>query len=249
VGVPVAEDPDDVRRYAAAARSLGELDAAVSACRACPRLVSWRERVATEKRRSFATETYWGRPVPGWGAEQPKVLVVGLAPAAHGGNRTGRIFTGDRSGDWLFASLHRVGLAVLPTSIHADDGQALVGTRMLAAVRCAPPDNKPTPAERDTCAPWMDAEVAAVLPSLSVAVALGSFAWQSLFACLGRLGRTVPRPRPRFGHGAQVELDGLLVLGSFHPSQQNTFTGRLTERMLDDVLGSAAARAGIRPSL
>ncbi|HEU4911240.1 MAG TPA: uracil-DNA glycosylase [Actinomycetes bacterium] len=247
--VPVAEDPDDVRRYAAAARSLGELDAAVSVCRACPRLVSWRERVATEKRRSFATETYWGRPVPGWGAEQPKVLVVGLAPAAHGGNRTGRIFTGDRSGDWLFASLHRVGLAALPTSIHADDGQALVGTRMLAAVRCAPPDNKPTPAERDTCAPWMDAEVAAVLPSLSVAVALGSFAWQSLFACLGRLGRTVPRPRPRFGHGAQVELDRLLVLGSFHPSQQNTFTGRLTERMLDDVLGSAAARAGIRPSL
>jgi uracil-DNA glycosylase len=246
VGVPVASGPGDVRRYAAAAGRLGDLDAVVCECRACPRLVEWRERVAVEKRRSFAGDTYWARPVPGWGAEQPAILVVGLAPAAHGGNRTGRIFTGDRSGDWLFASLNRVGLAVLPTSTHADDGQALVGTRMLAAVRCAPPDNKPTPAERDTCAPWMDREVELVLPGLKAAVALGNFAWQALLSTLQRLGEPVPRPRPRFGHGAEVAIGPLVVLGSFHPSQQNTFTGRLTAPMLDQVLGRAAhlARGG-----
>ena len=246
---PVARRPDDVRRYAGKATRLTDLDAAVSVCRACPRLVAWRERVATEKRRAFADEPYWGRPVPGWGDEQPRVLVVGLAPAAHGGNRTGRIFTGDRSGDWLFASLHRVGLAVKPTSTHLGDGQALVRTRMLAAVRCAPPDNKPTTGERDTCAPWMDAEVAAVLPSLQVAVALGSFAWQSLFATLTRLGLPVPRPRPRFGHAAEAAVGPLTVLGSFHPSQQNTFTGRLTEQMLDQVLGKAATMTGDGPTL
>jgi len=240
VAVPVASGPEDVRTHAAAAGRLGDLDAAVSVCRACPRLVEWRERVATEKRRAFADETYWGRPVPGWGAEQPAVLVVGLAPAAHGGNRTGRIFTGDRSGDWLFASLHRVGLAVQETSTHVGDGQALIATRMLAAVRCAPPDNKPTTVERDTCAPWMTREVEVVLPGLRVAVALGAFAWQSLLAALARQGLPVPRPRPRFGHGAEVEVGHLTVLGSFHPSQQNTFTGRLTEPMLDQVLGRAA---------
>jgi len=244
---PVAHEADEVRRLAGEASSLAALDAAVSVCRACPRLVAWREQVAREKRRAFADETYWGRPVPGWGAEQPKVLIVGLAPAAHGGNRTGRIFTGDRSGDWLFASLHRVGLAVLPTSVRRGDGQALVGTRMLAAVRCAPPDNKPTVQERDTCAPWLDAEVAAVLPSVRVAVALGSFAWQAALASLARLGRPVPRPRPRFGHGAEAVVGDLVLLGCFHPSQQNTFTGRLTEAMLDDVLGRAACRAGVSP--
>jgi uracil-DNA glycosylase family 4 len=159
------------------------------------------------------------------------------------------MFTGDRSGDWLFASLHRVGLAVLPTSVRLGDGQALIGTRMLAAVRCAPPDNKPTPEERDTCAPWMDAEVSAVLAGLQVAVALGSFAWQALFATLARLGHSVPRPRPRFGHGAEAHVGDLLVLGSFHPSQQNTFTGRLTEAMLDQVLGRAATAAGLRHTL
>jgi uracil-DNA glycosylase family 4 len=246
---PVARDAADVRRLAADRRSVADLDDAVSVCRACPRLVAWRERVAREKRRAFAGEAYWGRPVPGWGAESPRVLIVGLAPAAHGGNRTGRIFTGDRSGDWLFASLHRVGLAVLPTSVGAGDGQVLVATRMLAAVRCAPPDNKPTPAERDTCAPWMDAEVAAVLPSVHVAVALGAFAWQALLATLTRLEQPVPRPRPRFGHAAQAMVGDLLVLGSYHPSQQNTFTGRLTEQMLDDVLGLAATRAGVGPTL
>ena len=226
-----------------------ELDAAVSVCRACPRLVAWREQVAVEKRRSFAAEPYWGRPIAGWGDAEPLVLVAGLAPAAHGGNRTGRIFTGDRSGDWLFAALHRAGLATLPTSTHADDGQRLVRTRMLAAVRCAPPGNAPTPAERDTCAPWMDAEVAAVLPHLRAAVALGAFAWQALLGCLGRVGLDVPRPRPRFGHGAEVQVGDVLVVGSFHPSQQNTFTGKLTEAMLDQVLDRAVSAAGLRPTL
>jgi uracil-DNA glycosylase family 4 len=228
---------------------LPELDAAVSVCRACPRLVAWREQVAKEKRRSFAAEPYWGRPIAGWGDAEPAVLVAGLAPAAHGGNRTGRIFTGDRSGDWLFAALHRAGLATQPTSTHADDGQRLVRTRMLAAVRCAPPGNAPTPAERDTCAPWMDAEVAAVLPHLRAAVALGAFAWHALLGCLGRVGLDVPRPRPRFGHGAEVQVGDVLVVGSFHPSQQNTFTGRLTEAMLDQVLDRAVSAAGLRPTL
>ena len=246
-GAPVARSAAEVEAYARRSADLQHLDAAVAACRACPRLVDWREQVARDKRRAYADETYWGRPVPGWGAEQPSVLVVGLAPAAHGGNRTGRIFTGDRSGDWLFASLHRVGLAVLPTSTRAGDGQALVGTRMVAAVRCAPPDNKPTPGERDTCAPWLDRELDLVLPGLRVAVALGAFAWQSLLSALARRGLPVPRPRPRFGHAAEVDVGPLTVIGSFHPSQQNTFTGRLTEPMLDHVLGRAA-RLGRRGS-
>ncbi|MDP9418150.1 MAG: uracil-DNA glycosylase [Actinomycetota bacterium] len=216
-----------------------------SVCRACPRLVAWREQVAREKRRAFADETYWGRPIAGWGDERPRVVVVGLAPAAHGGNRTGRIFTGDRSGDWLFASLHRVALAAQPHSVRADDGQRLIGTRMIAAVRCAPPENKPTPWERDACGGWYDAELAAVLPDLRVVVALGKFAWDAFLASWRRLGRQVPVPRPAFGHGAEVELDRVLLLGTFHPSQQNTFTGRLTEPMLDDVLGRAAQRAGV----
>ncbi|MDP9317940.1 MAG: uracil-DNA glycosylase [Actinomycetota bacterium] len=229
---------------------MDELSAEVSVCRACPRLVAWREQVAVEKRASFAYEPYWGRPVAGWGSDEPRVLVVGLAPAANGGNRTGRVFTGDRSGDWLFASLHRVGLAAQPTSVHAGDGQGLVSTRMLAAVRCAPPANAPTPVERDTCAPWLDAEVALVLPSVRVIVCLGSFGWDSVWRALSRLGYDVPRPRPRFGHGARVALavqaEGgrqVVVLGCYHPSQQNTFTGKLTEPMLDAVLGDAAALA------
>ncbi len=248
-GTPVAPDAAAVRRLAAGAATLPMLDAEVSVCRACPRLVSWREQVAADRRKAYATEPYWGRPIAGWGDEQPLVLVAGLAPAAHGGNRTGRIFTGDRSGDWLFAALHRAGLASQPTSTHADDGQRLVRTRMLAAVRCAPPGNAPTPVERDTCAPWMDAEVAAVLPHLRAAVALGAFAWQALLGCLGRVGLDVPRPRPKFGHGAEVQVGGVLVVGSFHPSQQNTFTGRLTEAMLDRVLDRAVSAAGLRPTL
>src|SRR5215831_13025173 len=163
--VPVAHGPDDVRRLAAGSGDLATLTERVSGCRACPRLVAWREQVARDRRRAFADQTYWGRPVPGWGADRPRLLVVGLAPAAHGGNRTGRIFTGDRSGDWLYASLFRVGIAAIPTSEHVDDGQRLFGTRLVAADRCAPPDNRPTPHERDTCAPWLDTELALVRPA------------------------------------------------------------------------------------
>jgi uracil-DNA glycosylase family 4 len=242
ITTPVAGTPDDVRRLSGAASSLAALDAEVSVCRACPRLVQWREDVAAAKRRSFADEPYWGRPIPGWGDEQPAVLVVGLAPAAHGGNRTGRIFTGDRSGDWLFAALHRAGLATQPTSEHAGDGQRLLRTRMVAAVRCAPPANAPMPQERDTCAPWLDRELVLVADNLAVLVALGGFAWQAVLAALSRAGHAVPRPRPKFGHGAAVEIGGLLVIGSFHPSQQNTFTGRLTEPMFDQIFARAVDR-------
>jgi uracil-DNA glycosylase family 4 len=238
-GTPVADGRDAVVTHASEAADLETLEARVSVCRACPRLVSWREQVAVEKRRSFAAEPYWGRPIAGWGSSRPEVLVIGLAPAAHGGNRTGRIFTGDRSGDWLFAALHRAGLAAQPTSAHAGDGQALIRTRMLAVVRCAPPDNKPTPDERDTCQPWLDAELSLVLGSVRSMVCLGSFAWDASLRALARQGITVPRPRPRFGHGAAIELDDLRVLGCFHPSQQNTFTGKLTAQMLDAVFAAA----------
>jgi uracil-DNA glycosylase family 4 len=246
---PVATSAEDVRRLAAGARSVAVLDAEVSVCRACPRLVQWRESVAAQRRKAYADQTYWGRPIAGWGDPEPRVLLVGLAPAAHGGNRTGRIFTGDRSGDWLFAALHRAGLAVQPTSTHAGDGQRLVHTRMLAAVRCAPPANAPTPEERDACAPWMDAEVALVLPHVRAVVALGAFAWNAVLATMTRLGHEVPRPRPKFGHAATATLGGVRLIGSFHPSQQNTFTGKLTEAMLDQVLDLAATEAGLRPTL
>ena len=245
----VARSAREVAAVAAAAGSLDELTAASSVCRACPRLVGWREGVGRDKRRSFADQPYWGRPIAGWGAAEPRVVVVGLAPAAHGGNRTGRIFTGDRSGDWLFASLHRVGLARQPTSVHAADGQQLLATRMLAAVRCAPPDNRPTPVERDTCSPWLDAELAKVLPSTRAVVCLGSFAWEVALKAVARQGYAVPRPRPRFGHGVAAECSApgqdssVVVLASYHPSQQNTFTGKLTEPMLDAVLGEAARLA------
>ncbi|MCX9191674.1 uracil-DNA glycosylase [Carbonactinospora thermoautotrophica] len=246
---PVARAAEDVARLAGGARDLAELDARVSVCRACPRLVEWRERVAIEKRRAFAAEPYWGRPVPGWGEEEPRVLIVGLAPAAHGGNRTGRIFTGDRSGDWLFASLYRTGLAKEPYSVRAGDGQRLLGARVLARVRCAPPDNKPTIAERDTCGPWFARELALVIRHVRVIVALGSFAWQNTLPALADLGFAVPRPRPRFAHAAEVELPGpygtLLLLGSYHPSQQNTFTGKVTEQMLDAVFARARHHAGL----
>jgi uracil-DNA glycosylase family 4 len=232
--------------------SLASLASDISVCRACPRLVAWREDVARHKRAAYAGEPYWGRPIPGWGADEPRILIVGLAPAAHGGNRTGRIFTGDRSGDWLFASLHRVGLARQATSHHAADGQRLLGTRMAAAVRCAPPQNKPTTEERDTCAPWLDRELSLVAPSLRVLVALGAFGWRAALRAAAGAGWAVPSPRPRFGHGAEVVLeraDGggapVTLLGCFHPSQQNTFTGRLTEPMLDEVLGRAAEVADV----
>ena len=241
---PVAHDPAEVRRLAASAPSLDHLDGRSSVCRACPRLVEWRERVATEKRAAFANETYWGRPVTGWGVERPKVLVMGLAPAAHGGNRTGRIFTGDRSGDWLYAALHRAGLAKSPHSVNAWDGQQLVDTRITLPVRCAPPANKPTPEERDTCAPWLERELGWVLPSVKAVVCLGSFGWQSFFGNLRSLGYDVPTRTPRFTHGAEVALPaGFSVLGCFHVSQQNTFTGKLTEPMLDAVFARAVELA------
>jgi len=225
---------------------LAELAARQSVCRACPRLVEWRERVAAERRRAFAGQQYWGRPVPGWGADDPRVLIVGLAPAAHGGNRTGRIFTGDRSGDVLFGSLWRCGLAAQPTSIAAGDGQRLLGARMVAAVRCAPPGNKPSVSERDACEPWLTAELRLVAPGLRTVVCLGQFAWLAAWRQLARLGHDVPAPRPRFGHGAEVHLaSGLLVLGCYHPSQQNTFTGRVTSRMLDGVFERARKHAGL----
>ena len=244
---PVAHDAADVRRTAESA-DLDEVSAAVSVCRACDRLVAWREGIARAKRASYAGEPYWGRPIAGWGAADPGVLIMGLAPAANGGNRTGRIFTGDRSGDWLFASLRRVGLATQETSVHAGDGQRLVNTRMVAAVRCAPPDNKPTIAERDTCAPWLEREVSLVAGSVRTVVCLGSYGWDAALRTFRALGYDVPRPKPRFGHAAEATVTGpdgreVTVLGSYHPSQQNTFTGKLTEPMLDAVLGRAAALA------
>jgi uracil-DNA glycosylase family 4 len=214
--------------------TLGALEQDVTRCRRCPRLVEWRERVATEKRAAFRDQEYWGRPVPGFGAADAGLLILGLAPAAHGGNRTGRIFTGDRSGDWLFASLHRTGFASQPTSVARGDGLEVAGTWITAPVKCAPPDNKPTIAERDTCAPWLDAELA-LLPSIRVVVALGSFAWDAALRHLGPV-----RPKPRFGHLAEAALPGgRTLVGSYHVSQQNTSTGRLTEPMLDAVFQRA----------
>jgi uracil-DNA glycosylase len=224
--------------------ALAALEAEIVACRRCPRLVAWREEVAREKRAAFAHEEYWGRPVPGFGDPAARVLILGLAPAAHGGNRTGRVFTGDRSGDWLFGSLHRTGFANQATSVTADDGLALRGAWIAAAVRCAPPANKPTPVERDTCLPWTVAELRE-LTDLRVVVCLGAFAWDAALRLRAALGHPAPRPRPRFGH-AQLFDDGrwLTMLGCFHPSQQNTFTGKLTEAMMDAVFERARALAG-----
>jgi uracil-DNA glycosylase family 4 len=244
---PIARSPHDVLALADTA-DLAELDARVSVCTACPRLVAWREDVARTKRASFADQPYWGRPIAGWGAAAPMILIVGLAPAANGGNRTGRVFTGDSSGDWLFASLHRVGLASQAASVHAGDGQALHGARMVATVRCAPPDNKPTPAERDTCAPWIHQELGLVAASVRAVVCLGSYGWTAALKALRGAGYDVPRPTPKFGHGAEVPLSGdpgdLTVLGCYHPSQHNTFTGRLTADMLDAVFVRAQELAG-----
>jgi uracil-DNA glycosylase family 4 len=225
------------------APALAALEAEVVACRACPRLVAWREQVARERRAAYAGEEYWGRPIPGFGDPAARVLVFGLAPAAHGGNRTGRVFTGDRSGDWLFGSMYRTGFANQPESRHRDDGLALRGAWIAAAVRCAPPANRPTPAERDTCLPWSVRELA-LLPELRLIVCLGGFAWDAALRLRAAAGLPVPRPRPRFGHDVLFD-DGspLPLLGCFHPSQQNTFTGRLTEPMLDAVFARARAIA------
>ena len=217
---------------------LADIEREVIACRRCPRLVAWREEVARVKRAAFADWEYWGRPLPGFGDPDASLLVYGLAPAAHGGNRTGRFFTGDRSGDWLFAALYRAGYANQPHSVSIDDGLALSGAWVSAAVRCAPPVNRPTPGERDNCLPYTAGELDH-LPGVRVVVCLGSFAWDAFLRVLAGRGDPIPRPRPKFGHGAEVAIGGLTVLGCFHVSQQNTFTGKLTEPMLDAVLARA----------
>jgi uracil-DNA glycosylase family 4 len=239
--------PASVESRAAAARDLTALDRSIGQCRACPRLVAWREEVAATRRAAYRDQEYWGRPVPGFGPADAPIGILGLAPAAHGGNRTGRVFTGDRSGDVLYAALHRAGLANQPTSVALDDGLELRYTRIFAAVRCAPPDNKPTPLERDTCAPWLHRELALLGADLRVVVALGAFAWSAWWSAVPAVyQRRPPVPRPSFGHGAVAEAGpGVPVLvGSYHVSQQNTFTGRLTPAMLDDVLAEAAEIAG-----
>ena len=248
-------------------RGLAELDARVTGCRACPRLVAWREEVARTKRAAFAGQTYWGRPVPGFGPADASLLIVGLAPAAHGGNRTGRMFTGDRSGDVLYAALHDLGLASRGTSVSVDDGLELYGVRVTSPVHCAPPANKPTPEERDTCRPWLVRELELLRPSLRAVVVLGAFGWQAALPAFAAAGWAVPRPRPVFAHGVRVTLGpdsvesqsmsmGPVVpesmsigpvelFGCFHVSQRNTFTGRLTPAMLRDVLRTAAQVAGL----
>jgi len=212
--------------------ALEELEREITACRRCPRLVEWRERVAREKRAAFRDWDYWGRPVPGFGDPQARVVLLGLAPAAHGGNRTGRMFTGDRSGDFLYAALHATGFANQPTSENRDDGLRLTDCFITAGVRCAPPANKPLPAERDNCRPWLDAELE-LLEHARVMVCLGKFAWDVI----------APRPRPKFGHGAEARSGRYALLGCFHPSQQNTFTGKLTAPMIETVLRRARALA------
>ena len=239
---PVAGSAEEVVHLATTADRIDELDARVSVCRACPRLVQWREDVATTGRRaSFADQPYWGRPGPGFGDPDAEVLVVGLAPAANGTNRTGRMFTGDRSGDWLYAALHRGGYANQPRSWAAGDGLVLTNLRIVAAVRCAPPANKPTTLEKATCAPWLDRDLALAAPRLRSVLALGAIGWDAFLGSARRSGWDVPRPKPRFGHGAEAALTTpagheVLLVGSYHVSQQNTFTGKLTEDMLDAVI-------------
>jgi uracil-DNA glycosylase len=242
---PVAHTAVEVAMLAASAGTLDELAARVTVCRACPRLVQWREQVAVEKRRAFADEEYWGRPIAGFGAEHPRLLILGLAPAAHGANRTGRMFTGDRSGDWLYAALYRAGLANQPTSVTAADGLQLREVRITAPVRCAPPANKPSPEERDTCRRWLVRELALVWPTVRSVLVLGAFGWAAMWPALRAVGVPLEARLPRFGHGAETDVDGRTVIGCYHVSQQNTFTGRLSEAMLDDVLHRAARAAGL----
>ena len=241
---PVAADAEAVGALAAGCATLTTLAARVTVCRACPRLVAWRESVAEQKRAAFATQPYWGRPIAGFGDPAARIFVLGLAPAAHGGNRTGRTFTGDRSGDWLFGALYRAGLANQAMSVSAGDGLQLRGTYIAAAVRCAPPANKPTPAERDSCRPWLVRELELMWSQLRSLVVLGGFGWAALWPALRATGAGVPRRIVPFAHGAEVEVDGRTVIGCYHVSQQNTFTRRLTEPMLDAVFGRAALLAG-----
>ena len=244
--VPGADDRGFPAHHAPRCTGLDELDALVAQCRSCPRLVAWREEVAAVKRAAFQDWDYWGRPVPGFGPADARVAVVGLAPAAHGGNRTGRMFTGDSAGDFLFSALHAVGLASQPVSVHAGDGLALHGVRLTSPVHCAPPMNRPTTEERDTCRPWLSAELELLSPGLRAVVVLGGFGWQALLPVLSDAGWELPRPRPVFGHGTHVVLprsdrrQELHLRGSSPPSQRNTYTGRLTFSMLVDVLREAA---------
>jgi uracil-DNA glycosylase len=238
-----AYDPGVGRAARGGAGALTALTTEIVECRACPRLVEWRERVAREKRAAFRDESYWGRPIPGFGDPAARVLIVGLAPAAHGGNRTGRIFTGDRSGDWLFGALHRTRFANQATSVSADDGLELRDAYVAAAVRCAPPSNKPTPDERNRCLPYLVRELA-LLEQVRVIVVLGKFAYDATAHVLATSGSPMPSPRPPFGHGVEVVTDRAMVIGCYHPSQQNTFTGKLTESMLDDVFARARALSG-----
>ena len=220
------------------------LDAAIADCFACPRLVAWREEQARVKVARFRDEPYWGRPVPGFGPGDARILLVGLAPAAHGGNRTGRVFTGDASGDFLWRAMHAVGLADRAVSSRADDGLALNGVRIAAAVRCAPPANKPTPAEQETCRPYLVREIA-LLTDLKVIVALGAIGWDAALRTLAALGQPTSSPRPRFAHGAETTIGPYMLIGTYHPSQQNTFTRRLTPPMLEAVLERARMLAAI----
>jgi uracil-DNA glycosylase family 4 len=246
-----AETPDTVSAAAATAATVTELDAALIDCRACPRLVAWREHVGRVKRRAFADEDYWARPVPGFGPATAPLVVVGLAPAAHGGNRTGRAFTGDPSGNVLYAAMYELGLATRPDSTAGDDGMELIGVRITKPVHCAPPDNKPTTEERDTCRPWLARELALIRPSARVILALGAFAWQALLPVLADAGWRIPRPKPAFGHGAEVELSDVTgthttrLIGCYHPSHRNIATRTLTPEMLRELLGYAARVAGL----
>ncbi|MDB4970045.1 MAG: Uracil-DNA glycosylase superfamily [Myxococcales bacterium] len=226
----------------AAPAKLSTLSERIVACRRCDRLVDWCATVARDKRAAYADDTYWGRPVPGFGDVNARVVVVGLAPGAHGANRTGRVFTGDRSGEWLYRALHRAGFANQPTSVSRDDGLRLSGAWVTVCVRCAPPDNKPTPGERDACLPFVVEELG-LLTRARVAVALGRFAWDGLLRALAALGHAPPSPRPKFAHAAEATVGSYTLLGSYHPSQQNTFTGKLTEPMLDAVFTRAAKLA------
>ncbi|MFY7841444.1 MAG: uracil-DNA glycosylase [Actinomycetes bacterium] len=224
-------------------KNLSQLENAICNCKKCPRLVKWTKDVAKEKRKSYENEVYWGKPVPGFGDKKPKLLVVGLAPGAHGANRTGRIFTGDRSGEWLFRAMHKAGFANQAQSINKKDGLKLTQARVITAVRCAPPDNKPTIKERDTCNKWMDLEWKFIEKDLKVVIALGSFAWKAAIDILFEQG-FIPKNKVKFSHGAKCvylkQNQQITLLGSYHPSQQNTFTGRLTEAMLDQVFGTAS---------
>ncbi|MFM6941210.1 MAG: uracil-DNA glycosylase [Candidatus Planktophila sp.] len=227
-------------------KKLELLDKAIVKCRQCPRLVEWREEVAITKRKAYENEKYWGKPVPGFGPADAKLVILGLAPGAHGANRTGRVFTGDSSGDWLYRALYTAGLAKIPTSTSSKDGQELINTRILCAVRCAPPDNKPSIEEKVTCNAFFMNEISLLLPTAQTFLALGSLAWDSIYRTLKELGCEMPSPKPKFGHGGKFTFAGpdgrkRRVLGSYHPSQQNTFTGKLTEAMLDSVIQSAKA--------